>query len=116
MAAAADAARAASDVAVARTDAITQAQGCRLDVNALVALTGLQAGLVRAQLSAPPRLGATPRTLTGELPGRSCAAPLRFEIGVVVPEVPTVQLELPAAVLASHPRVGIAPQCRHGTA
>lgn len=105
MAAAADAARAVSDVAIARTDAITQAQGCRLDVNALVALTGLQAGLVRAQLSAPPRFGATACTLTGELPGTSCAAPVGFEVGTVVPEVVPMQLALPAVVLASHPSV-----------
>lgn len=105
MAAAADAARAASDKAIARTDAITQAQGCRLDVSALVALTGLQADLVRAQLSAPPRFGATACTLTGELPGKPCASPEGFDVDVVIPEVPAVQLALPAMVLASHPSV-----------
>lgn len=105
MAAAVDAARAMSDVAIARTDAITQAQSCRFDVNALVALTGLQADLVRAHLSAPPRFGATACTLTGELPEMSCDAPLGFKIGVVVPEAPAVQIELPAVVLAAHPSV-----------
>lgn len=84
-AAPADEARAVSGIATSRTSLATQDEQCARQVNALVALSGKDAGTVRRLVGA-----------AGRAPS---AAP------VFMPRAPAAAPELPATVLARHPNV-----------
>ncbi|MDK2760021.1 MAG: efflux transporter outer membrane subunit [Sphingopyxis sp.] len=86
-------AAAEGNLAAARIDRIAQAEGCTRIVNALVALTGVEAGGIRALLM--PVAPAAEETSPGD--GGLSAAPM--------PVSPPFTIALPATVLRNHPAV-----------
>lgn len=88
-----DESRSVSGVASARTALEAQAEQCARDLNALVALTGVDAEAVRK---------ATANPAHPELVGLERIAALRDS---VMPEPPRVTLALPATVLMTQPTV-----------
>jgi NodT family efflux transporter outer membrane factor (OMF) lipoprotein len=76
-----DEASAISNLATARTSRLSQAEQCEHYLNALVALSGRDIGMVQDLVSLPLPLDAK------------------------IPEPPPMQLALPATVLATHPNV-----------
>lgn len=84
--------RALSGLAAARTAAVTRAETCARNVNALVALSGQPREAVRALTAAPAATDAD-------------ASGTAIDVVSVMPQAPRMRLVLPATVLAAHPSV-----------
>ena len=97
-----EAANAASNLATAHTDRISEQEACARIVNELVALAGRDASLVRTLVtSRSATAAALPSPLT-----RSALAPIPdVDAGTIIPEPPPLTLSLPATVLLEHPNV-----------
>lgn len=80
-----DEARAMSGIASSRTSLASQEEQCARQVNALVALSGRDAGTVRQLVGA--------------------AGPTPSAVPVLIPQAPAAAPELPATVLVRHPNV-----------
>jgi len=98
-----EAANAASNLAAARTDRISQQQACALIVNELVALGGREASVVRTLVTLPPGRTTLP---PASLDRRSPLAPIaHVDADKIIPEPPPLALALPAGILLDHPAV-----------
>ncbi len=97
-----EAANAASNLATAHTDRISEQEACTRIVNELVALGGREASVVRTLLmTRTGRTEALPSTLS-----RSTLATIpEVDAGTIIPEPPPLTLALPATVLLGHPNV-----------
>jgi outer membrane protein TolC len=98
-----EAANAASNLATAQTDRISQQEVCARIVNELVALGGRDPSVVRTLITSPAAGNAGP-PLT--LPQTGGLAPIpEVAAGTIIPEPPPLALAVPATVLLGHPNV-----------
>ena len=98
-----EAANAASNLATARTDRLSQQDLCARIVNELVALSGRDASVVRTLVTAPAgKTAALPPTLERKSP----LAPIApVDADMIIPAPPPLALALPANILLGHPIV-----------
>jgi multidrug efflux system outer membrane protein len=87
-----DAANASSNLATARTNRISQQEQCTRTVDALVALSGLDAAAVREWVARP-------------LPPGAATAVKTDDADLLMPAPPPFQPALPASVLLAHPDI-----------
>jgi outer membrane protein TolC len=94
------AANAASNLAITRTNRISQLEQCIRQVDALVALSGRDAASVRKIVARPLLTQAASSDAT-----RPAPEIIEADVAAVMPTAPATQLALPATVLLAHPSV-----------
>lgn len=98
-----EAAKAAGNLATARTDRFSQQDMCARIVNELVALGGRDASVVRTLVTAPARRIAV---LPSPFERTSPLGPISpIDADTIIPEPPPLALALPADILLGHPTV-----------
>lgn len=86
-----------SNLASAETDRISQRESCTREVDALVAISGIDAARIRSLLPEPPVPAVAARPISAPRP----VSDLRG----IIPAAPSMQPVLPATVLLNHPAV-----------